>query len=95
MTQAAEKKRLVRRVRRVVVKVGSNVLASPDGLRAARVRSLATDVAELSAGGRHVVLVSSGAVAAGAGRLNPRRPGLEWRQAAAAVGQPTLMAAYA
>src|SRR5262249_59935920 len=45
--------------------------------------------------GRAVVLVSSGGVAAGAGRLGPRRKSLEWRQAAAAVGQPALMAAYA
>jgi glutamate 5-kinase len=51
-------------------------------------------VAALVTRGRQVVLVSSGAVAAGAGRLGPRRKSLEWRQAAAAVGQPALMAAY-
>jgi len=94
VSQGADHKRLLRRVRRVVVKVGSNVLAGTDGLRPTRVRALAGDVAALVAGGKHVVLVSSGAVAAGAGQLGPRRPGLEWRQAAAAVGQPALMAAY-
>ena len=94
MSQTTDKRRALRGVRRVVVKIGSNVLAGPDGLRLPRVRSLAADVASLVATGRQVVLVSSGAVAAGAGRLGPRRRGIEWRQAAAAVGQPALMAAY-
>lgn len=93
-TQQAYKARLLRRVRRVVVKVGSNVLASASGLRSARVRSLAAELAGIAAANREVVLVTSGAVAAGAARLGGRRPGLEWRQAAAAVGQPNLMAAY-
>jgi glutamate 5-kinase len=87
MTQPSEKARLLRAARRVVVKVGSNVLAGPTGLRAARVRALAADVATLVAAGRQVVLVSSGAVAAGAGRLGDAKRGVEWRQAAAAVGR--------
>src|SRR5262249_34829161 len=41
-----------------------------------------------------VVVVSSGAVAAGGPRLGGRPGLLEWRQAAAAVGQPSVMAAY-
>ena len=95
MSERSEKTRALRGVRRIVVKVGSNVLAGPAGLRLPRVRTLASDVAALVAADREVVLVSSGAVAAGAGRLGPRRRGLEWRQAAAAVGQPALMAAWA
>jgi glutamate 5-kinase len=94
MTQPSEKARLLRAARRVVVKVGSNVLAGSTGLRSARVRALATDVSALVAAGRQVVLVSSGAVAAGAPRLGDAKRGVEWRQAAAAVGQPALMAAY-
>jgi glutamate 5-kinase len=82
-------------VRRAVVKVGSNILAGPAGLRRGRVRALAAEVAALVAGGREIVLVSSGAVAAGTPCLGRPRAGLEWRQAAAAVGQPALMAAYA
>jgi glutamate 5-kinase len=95
VSDGTTKRRSLRGVRRVVVKVGSNVLADGDGLRLARVRSLAADVAAIMAAGRQVVLVSSGAVAAGAGPLGSRRQGVEWRQAAAAVGQPALMAAYA
>lgn len=93
--QRPHKAALVRRVKRVVVKVGSNILAGPGGLRRPRVRALAREVSALVTGGRQVVLVSSGAVAAGAAKLDGRRPGLEWRQAAAAVGQPALMAAWA
>jgi glutamate 5-kinase len=95
MSADADKARTLGTARRLVVKVGSNVLAGPKGLRTARVRGIAADVAALVAAGREIVLVSSGAVAAGTGRLGPRRRGLEWRQAAAAVGQPALMAAYA
>jgi len=93
--QVAHKTRLLRRVRRVVVKIGSNVLAGATGLRRERVRALVAEIADLTAGGaRQVVVVSSGAVAAGAARLGPRRSRIEWRQAAAAVGQIGLMAAY-
>jgi glutamate 5-kinase len=95
--QLAHKARLLRRVRRAVVKIGSNVLAGPSGLRRERVRALAGEIAAESAGGRQIVVVTSGAVAAGASRLGREGPGrgrIEWRQAAAAVGQIGLMAAY-
>ena len=94
MSQLVPKARLLRRARRAVVKVGSNVLAGPSGLRRDRVRTIAAEIAALADGNRQVVLVSSGAVAAGAPRLGPRRSRIEWRQAAAAVGQIGLMAAY-
>src|SRR5262249_41594869 len=93
VSQLAHKEPLLRRVRRAVVKVGSNVLADADGLRLPRIRALAAEIAGLVAGGRQIVVVSSGAVAAGGPRLAGRRGLLEWRQAAAAVGQPSLMAA--
>jgi glutamate 5-kinase len=92
--QRAHKERLLARARRIVIKVGSNVLAGGPGLRLERVQGLAAEVAALAAGNRQVVVVSSGAVAAGAVRLGPARPRIEWRQAAAAVGQIGLMAAY-
>ncbi len=85
----------MRRVRRAVVKIGSNVLAGPDGLRAPRIRALARQIAAVAGDGRQVVVVSSGAVAAGGPGLGGRRGQLAWRQAAAAVGQPNLMAIYA
>ncbi len=92
--QLAHKTRLLRQVRRAVIKVGSNVLSGPQGLRRERVRALAGEIAALVARGRQLVVVTSGAVATGAPRLGPRRHRIEWRQAAAAVGQIGLMTAY-
>lgn len=51
-TQLEQKTRVLRRARRLVVKVGSNVLAGPRGVNAARVRALGADVARLVAAGR-------------------------------------------
>ncbi len=80
-----------------VVKVGSNVLASPDGtLDHGRIESLAQEIVEIKRTGRRVVLVSSGAVGAGMGQmgLKKRPQDLPGIQAAAAIGQTYLMRAY-
>lgn len=81
----------------VVVKVGTRVLTRADGtLDPSRVVAIAEQLAELLAAGRRVVLVSSGAVGAGIGRLKlDRRPtDLAKLQAIAAVGQSCLIEAY-
>src|SRR3954454_4628322 len=81
----------------VVVKVGTNVLTDAAGtLDRSRVQSLADQVRRLRAAGRRVVLVSSGAIGAGVGRLGlGKRPtDLRHLQACAAVGQGFLMRAY-
>src|SRR5947209_13211142 len=81
----------------VVVKVGTNVLARPDGtLEPARLQSLADQIHRLRGGGRKVAMVSSGAIGAGVGRLGlGRRPtDLRHLQACAAVGQAFLMRAW-
>jgi len=95
-SQGAHKQALVARARRAVVKIGSNVLAGNGGLREERLKALAAEIAALVAGGRQIVVVTSGAVAAGAARLGRAGGGrgIEWRQAAAALGQIGLMAAY-
>src|SRR3954470_17875792 len=80
-----------------VVKVGTSVLASPDGtLDLDRIHHLAEQICAVADTGRRVALVSSGAVGAGIGRLGlPRRPdNLPQIQAAAAVGQSYLIRAY-
>ncbi|MBI3621320.1 MAG: glutamate 5-kinase [Nitrospirae bacterium] len=82
---------------RIVVKIGSGLLAPKGrGLQTAWIEQLARDVAALRAGGREVILVSSGAIAAGIERLGlAERPAtIARKQAAAAVGQGRLMAAY-
>lgn len=81
----------------VVVKVGTNVLTAEDGtLDAARLQGLSDQLSRLLQAGRKVVLVSSGAIGAGIGRLGlKRRPSdLRQLQACAAVGQGFLMRAY-
>jgi glutamate 5-kinase len=81
----------------VVVKVGTNVLAGPDGaLAPARLQSLADQVERIRKSGRRVALVSSGAIGAGVGQLGlGKRPAdLRHLQACAAVGQTFLMRAY-
>ena len=80
-----------------VVKVGSSSLRGPDGLLDRdQVRGLAEQIVDVRAAGTHVVLVSSGAVAAGMGLLGlDRRPAdLQTLQACAAVGQGELIHEY-
>ena len=80
---------------RVVVKVGSAVLAGEGGLIPERFSAIAQGVKALKAAGLEVVLVSSGAIAAGRGLLGrPRPKRLPELQALAAAGQPELMRAW-
>ncbi len=81
----------------IVVKVGTRVVTSASGhLDDGRIARLADQLNELVAGGRQVVLVSSGAVGAGMSELElDRRPeDLAKLQAVAAVGQAKLIEAY-
>lgn len=80
--------------KRIVVKIGSALVAEAGSARQAWLNTLATDIAARRAVGQEVILVSSGAIALGRNRLGPGRPRkLEEKQAAAALGQPLLMAA--
>lgn len=88
---------LIQQAQMVVVKVGTNVLTGDDGrLAPNRLQSLADQLQRIRAAGRQVVLVSSGAIGAGMGRLGlPQRPtDLPHLQACAAIGQNFLMRAY-
>jgi glutamate 5-kinase len=92
-------RRHLARARRIVVKVGTGTLTDREGrFDPANCARLAADLAEV-AKDHGLVLVSSGAVAVGVGRLGlVRQKGRPWdiptKQAAAAVGQPHLMAAW-
>ncbi len=82
---------------RVVVKIGSSSLTGADGrLDLVALRSLVDALAERRAAGGQVVLVSSGAIAAGLAPLGlaSRPRDLATAQAAASVGQGQLMARY-
>ena len=85
------------RARRVVVKIGSKLVAPWGmGLQIDWIGKLAQEVKALRAKGYEFIIVSSGAIAAGVGRLglSERPTTIALKQAAAAVGQGRLMAAY-
>ena len=78
----------------VIVKIGTNVLTTNnDRLDLDRIQCIADQIHRVQETGRRVVLVSSGAVGAGIGilGLNRRPDSLPELQAAAAIGQPSLM----
>jgi glutamate 5-kinase len=88
----------IAKAQRVVVKVGSSSLTTlPGGLDSSRLSALVDVLGAVRAAGREVVLVSSGAIAAGLAPLGlPGRPrDLATAQAAASVGQLRLVQTYA
>ena len=82
--------------KRVVVKIGSNVLTQNNGLNLKVIRSITRQICRLIDDGREVILVSSGAMASGVKKVGlPNRPDeLPKRQAVAAVGQAGLIREY-
>ncbi|MDR0416588.1 MAG: glutamate 5-kinase [Propionibacteriaceae bacterium] len=96
-TEAPAARPVVAAARRVVVKVGSSSLTTAQHqLDPDRVEALVDALAGVQAAGRQMVLVSSGAIAAGLGPLGlARRPrDLASQQAAASVGQGLLIERY-
>lgn len=92
-----DRKGILAGAKRIVVKIGSNVLASPqttldDGV----VERISADLSKVMDQGYHVVVVSSGAILAGRAKLGLKeRPRLVCqKQAVAAVGQSTLIRIY-
>jgi glutamate 5-kinase len=84
-------------MKRLVIKIGSNILTSDDaGLDLQRMQSIADDISAVRDAGYEVVIVSSGAVAAGMKKLGltEKPKDIVLKQAAAAVGQSGLMWAY-
>jgi len=91
------RKKLLKKVHRVVIKLGSYVLTTPSGKLDRKVFTDVTQtVVQLRERNIDSILVSSGAIAAGSGRLGlkarPRH--LAQEQAAAAIGQIRLMGLY-
>ncbi|MDY0117334.1 MAG: glutamate 5-kinase [Sulfurimonadaceae bacterium] len=81
-------------MKRVVVKVGSAVLTEKGAIALERMRALVAFLVELQKQ-YEVILVSSGAVAAGYTELKLDRSILKNKQALASIGQPILMKKYA
>ena len=82
---------------RIVIKIGTSTLAYPTGhLNIRRVEELCKIISDIKNAGNQVIVVSSGAIAMGIGKLGLReRPkDIPTKQAAAAVGQCELMYVY-
>jgi len=85
------------KAKRIVVKVGSAILTSENGIDQDVVDNLAKEIAFLRDSGREVILVSSGAVAAGKKKLHFKdelEVSIKQKQALAAIGQSQLMHDY-
>jgi len=84
------------RAKRVVIKVGSNVLTEDNGLNLRAMHAISHQISQLSNRGLEIILVSSGAMASGMKKVGlSRRPeAIPERQAIAAVGQATLIREY-
>ncbi len=84
-------------MKRLVIKIGSNILASAEqGLNTKRLHALTKDISEVVDKGYETVIVSSGAIAAGLKKLGLKEKpkDIKLKQAAAAIGQSSLMWAY-
>lgn len=92
-----KRKKVLEKARRIVVKVGSSILASVEkGLHYEAFSRLTKEISELKRQGYEIVLVSSGAIAAGMEKLGykTRPQSITQKQATAAVGQSRLIHIY-
>jgi glutamate 5-kinase len=96
--QQSNRKLIFSKAKRVVIKIGSAVLTDANqGLDHVRIERLASDIAAIIGQGHEVILVSSGAIAAGLAKLGLKKTKgmpLSLKQAAAAIGQSGLMWVY-
>lgn len=97
LTGKEKRKKVLKKARRIVVKVGSSILASVErGLHYETFSHLSREISELKRHGYEIVLVSSGAIAAGMEKLGykTRPQSITQKQATAAVGQSRLIHIY-
>jgi glutamate 5-kinase len=97
MNNKETRKKVLEKARRIVVKVGSSILASVEkGLHYEAFSHLTKEISELKRHGYEIVLVSSGAIAAGMEKLGykTRPQSITQKQATAAVGQSRLIHIY-
>lgn len=83
--------------RKIVIKIGSNVLSTDDGMPNREViENIADQVNALMESGKQVIIVSSGAGICGVGAINKwsRRKDMNYKQALCAIGQVELMMTY-
>jgi len=83
-------------VKRIVIKLGTNVLRNEDGdVALSRIYSYIEDISKLVKSGKEVILVTSGAVGLGKKKIGlSSTDGIALKQACAAIGQSKLMSLY-
>lgn len=96
MDHSSVRQNILGHVRRVVVKLGSSVVTTDNGLDRRMIKNLADDIHAMRNKGKEFIIVSSGAIAAGVRRLGLKEGArtIPQKQAAASVGQSRLMTAY-
>jgi len=81
--------------KRVVIKIGTSVLTKPSGvINEVTIERIVDDVAELLNSGAEAIIVTSGAIGAGRGRLKLQGRSIREKQALASIGQSHLMSIY-
>ncbi len=87
------RKKLIRQTKRIVVKIGSAIITENGKISRTRISAIASDIVLLIRSGYSVIIVSSGAISAGAGALKISRENITIpkKQALASVGQTVLM----
>jgi len=96
MSDKNKRKPFLKNINRLVIKLGSNILTTDQGLNITVIRHLAMQVHQLIEKGKQITIVSSGAIAAGMRKLNLKSKPSEipLRQAIAAIGQAGLIQEY-
>ncbi len=91
-----ERKEILEKAKRILIKIGSGVLTGKDGLDLEIIENLVNEISEFSKERYQFVIVSSGAIASGMHRMGfkTRLQSLPQKQAAAAIGQGRLMRVY-
>jgi glutamate 5-kinase len=96
MKDSLLRKEIISCVRRVVIKLGSSVITTENGLDHKTIRGIVEDICKYKKFGKEFIIVTSGAIAAGTRKLKlkPGAKSIPQKQAAASVGQSRLMAVY-
>lgn len=91
------RKNILDKTRKIVIKIGTKVLTTEDGpLDEEKMEGLVKDISLLKKNGKEIVIVTSGAIGAGMGKLGilTRPKDVPQKQALAAIGQSKLMHIY-
>jgi glutamate 5-kinase len=96
-SQINKRGKYLENINRIVIKVGSSTLTHPNGLlNINKIENIVMQVSDIHNSGKEVILVSSGAVAAGLGKLGLKEKpkSIPKKQAVAAIGQGILVHMY-